>query len=470
MQLTATNAAGLNGLTPLGHLTGETPDISQYLDFGFYDWVWYKENAGLDVPRLGRFLGVADGMCNIHSFHMLPESGLPIIAGTVQRVTQLELQTDANKQRTKSFNDKIADRFKDTNLQFDGENPDIDDWGQLHEDDEDFVSEFYKVIHNDNVKEADDEFDPDSFDNYLHMELAIDRGNEHPEYARVTKRLKDHRGNPIGTANDNPILDTRMHEVEYHDGSKQALSANVIAENMFASVDEEGHRHLLLDSIVDVRKSKDAISKEDAHVMSSNGVKRRRETTKGWDVLCQWKDGSTTWNKLKDVKDSFPVQLAEYAVNNKVEDEPAFAWWVPHTLKKKARIISKIKSKYWEKTHKYGIRIPKSVQDAIRMDAQNGNTLWWDAIMLEMKNVRPAFEVHEGDVKDLRGYQEIKCHTIFDVKLGENFRRKARLVAGGHVTNVPSTICYSSVVSRESVRLALLSSALNDLDILSCNI
>ena len=199
-------------------------------------------------------------MCNIHSFHILPESGIPIIAGTVQRVTQLELQTDANKQRTKSFNDKIADRFKDRNLQFDGDNPDIDDWGELYEDDEDFVSEFYKVFDNEDVKDADDEFDPDSFDHYLHVELAIDRGSEHPEHARVTKRLKDHRGNPIGTANDNPTLDTRMHEVEYHDGSKQALSANVIAENMFASVDEEGHRHLLLDSIVDMRKSKDDMS------------------------------------------------------------------------------------------------------------------------------------------------------------------------------------------------------------------
>ena len=45
MQVTATKAAGLAGLTPLGYLTGETPDISQYLDFGFYDWVWYKENV-----------------------------------------------------------------------------------------------------------------------------------------------------------------------------------------------------------------------------------------------------------------------------------------------------------------------------------------------------------------------------------------------------------------------------------------
>lgn len=143
---------------------------------------------------------------------------------------------------------------------------------------------------------------------------------------------------------------------------------------------------------------------------------------------------------------------------------------MPHTLKKKARIISKIKSKHWEKTHKYGIRILKSVQDAIRLDAQNGNTLRWDAIMSEMKNVRPAFEAHEGDIKDLVGYQEIKCHVIFDVKLGKNFRRKTRLVAGRHVTNVPSTMCYSSVVSRESVRLALLSATLNELNILSCYI
>ena len=69
--------------------------------------------------------------------------------------------------------------------------------------------------------------------------------------ARVTKRLKDHEGKPIGTAHQNPIMDTRMYEVEYTDGFKQAMSANVIAENMFASVDEEGHRHLLLDAIVD---------------------------------------------------------------------------------------------------------------------------------------------------------------------------------------------------------------------------
>ena len=86
------------------------------------------------------------------------------------------------------------------------------------------------------------------------------------------------------------------------------------------------------------------------------------------------------------------------------------------------------------------------------------------------ENVRPEFEEFEGKIEDLVGYQEIKCHIIWDVKLGENFRRKARLVAGGHVTETPSSITYSSVVSRDSVRIALTIAALNGLDILACDI
>ena len=470
MQLTASNAAGLEGKTPLGKLTGETPDISQFLDFGWYDWVWFKENAGLDVPRIGRFLGIADSASNIMTYHILPESGIPIMAGTVQRVTELEKQTDATKERMKVYSDKIRDKFKEGRLSVPGDRPKLEDWADLLEDDQDFADEFNRLFDNTDVPEADDEFDPDSFDSYLNMELAIDRGGEHAEFARVTKRLKDHRGNPIGTANDNPILDTRMYEVEYIDGHKQALAANLIAQNMIASVDEEGHRHLLLDEIIDFRKTGDAISKEDAFVLTSTGTRRRRETTKGWEILCKWKDGSSTWSKLKDVKDSYPVDLAEFAIQNKIADEPAFAWWVNYTLKKKGRIIANIKSKYWDRTHKYGIKLPKSVKQAIEIDDENGNHLWWESLMKEMKNVRCAFEIYEGKIEDLVGYQKVRCHIVWDVKLGENFRRKARLVAGGHTTDTPSSLTYSSVVSRDSVRIALTIAALNGLDILGCDI
>ena len=55
---------------------------------------------------------------------------------------------------------------------------------------------------------------------------------------------------------------------------------------------------------------------------------------------------------------------------------------------------------------------------------------------------------------------------IFDVKM-EDFRRKARLVAGGHVTKAPASITYASVVTREMVCIALMIAALNDLEVKS---
>jgi Reverse transcriptase (RNA-dependent DNA polymerase) len=52
----------------------------------------------------------------------------------------------------------------------------------------------------------------------------------------------------------------------------------------------------------------------------------------------------------------------------------------------------------------------------------------------------------------------------------EDFQRKARLVAGGHMTETPASVTYASVVSRESVRIALTLAALNDLEVKTADI
>ena len=470
MSMTASYAGQLQGRTAIEFVTGETPDISEYLDFGFWDRVWFKQDAGIGEVRLGRFLGISSTTGSLMSYWVLPDSGIPESRTTVQRVTVAESGTEANRERFKEFDTKIAERFKEDRLMPIGDKPDLNEWSDLLDDDPDFADEFHKTFNNPDVPEADDDYTPEAYDTYLNMEMAIDRGGEHPEWAKVTKRLRDNEGNPIGRAHDNPILDTRMYEVEYKDGHKAALAANIIAENLFAQVDDEGHRHVLFEAITDIRADGTEVKEEDAYVIASNGVKRRKETTKGWEVLIQWKDGSTTWNALKDVKDSYPVQLAEYAIGKGLENLPAFAWWVPFTIKRRTRILAKIKSKYWVRTHKFGIAIPKTVKEALEFDRANGNTMWWDAIVKEMKNVRPAFTPHEGDISELRGFQKINCHMIFDIKMGENFRCKARLVAGGHTTTAPASITYSSVVSRDSVRIALTIAALNDLQILACDI
>ena len=153
-----------------------------------------------------------------------------------------------------------------------------------------------------------------------------------------------------------------------------------------------------------------------------------------------------------------------------MQDQPAFAWWVPYVKRKREAIVKKTKSKYWQKSHKYGVRTPKTIEEAIRIDQENGNNMWQDAIKEEMTNNRIAFERYDGDVKDLIGYEQISGHLIFDVKLSENYRRKARFVADGHRVETPASVTYSTVVSRDSVRILLMIAALNDLDVQGCDV
>ena len=469
---TSNTARGLNGRCPLEKITGESVDITEYLDFGFYDWIWFKENAGLGVTQIGRWLGVSHRIGPLMSYWILTRDGQILSRTTVQRVTNLELKTDENVARCKEFDASVTARVGDIAQFADDGKTHPDDWVADDIYDEAFMEEFKKVVDDPKVKHADEGFTPDVFDDtYLNMELALPRGGGEVEFARVVKRMRDKDGLPIGTANDNPILDSRIYEVEFPDGHKASLAANVIAENLFAQVDPEGNRLALLDDIVDYRTNGKQVLMEDGLVTTSMGTKRKKETTTGWELLLQWKDGSTTWVALKDAKESYPVQVAEYAIAAGISVQPAFAWWVPFTMKKRKQIISKVKSKYWIRTHKFGIKIPKTVREALAFDLENGNTFWWDAICKEMKNVRPAFEVWDKTAAEMPiGYQEVRCHLIFDVKMGENFRRKARFVAGGHTTEVPSTLTYASVVSRDSVRIALTIAALNDLKIMACDI
>ena len=67
------------------------------------------------------------------------------------------------------------------------------------------------------------------------------------------------------------------------------------------------------------------------------------------------------------------------------------------------------------------------------------------------------------------GYQQIRCHGIFDVKM-DSFQWKFRMVAGGYTTDTPATLTYASVVSRESIRIILTMAALNDLEVKAADI
>ena len=71
------------GGVTLENITSETEDISDYLDFGFYDQVWFHENAGLGERGIGRWLGVLHRSGGAISYWILKSNGYVVSQTTV---------------------------------------------------------------------------------------------------------------------------------------------------------------------------------------------------------------------------------------------------------------------------------------------------------------------------------------------------------------------------------------------------
>jgi Reverse transcriptase (RNA-dependent DNA polymerase) len=131
--------------------------------------------------------------------------------------------------------------------------------------------------------------------------------------------------------------------------------------------------------------------------------------------------------------------------------------------------LKKVKTKYWSTSHKYGLTLPKSVAQALAIDKRTGTDFWLKAIEKEVRNVFPAFEFLPNDDAPIRpGYQFVDTHFVFDIKM--DLTKKARLVARGSMTETTKEETFASVVSRDTVRIFFLLVALNDLELLSCDI
>lgn len=120
----------------------------------------------------------------------------------------------------------------------------------------------------------------------------------------------------------NPLLDTSIWDVEFVDGMTEAFAANTIAEAIYAQVDDEGNEYLILDDIIDHKQGADALRGDDVFIQH-NGKAHPKRTTKGWSLCVQWRDKSSSWMSLSDLKESNPIQVAEYALANKLLSEPA---------------------------------------------------------------------------------------------------------------------------------------------------
>jgi hypothetical protein len=448
----------LQGRTPYEIITGRTPDISEYLDYSWYQTIWYYDQDAQfphERRKLGKWLGVAHRVGQALCFYILPASGRPIVRSTVQALTQDELNEESIQAQINDFDCKIEETIKSVPAQEIPQELEDQDYEDLNE-----------PMEPEAERPEADAFTPEMYDTLISAEVLLPKGDILVP-AKVTGRKRNENGDPVGTAHTNPILDTRVYNVQFPDGHTEEYAANVISENIYSQVDDDGNRFLLLGEIINHRSDHTAISIDDKFIThGSNRILRR--TTQGWFLQVQWRDGTTSWEPLRNLKESNPVEVAEYAVANKLVEQAAFAWWVPHTLRKRDRIVAAVRSRSKKRDNKFGIEVPRTVKRALEIDRETGTDYWRKAIEKEMMHVRCAFRILEEDAPEPRMSKRIPCHMIFDVKM--DFTRKARLVAGGHFTDPPASLTYSSVVARDSIRIAFLIAALNDLDILSADI
>ena len=118
---------------------------------------------------------------------------------------------------------------------------------------------------------------------------------------------------------------------------------------------------------------------------------------------------------------------------------------------------------------KFGIEVPRGYKDALRLDEQNGNTLWQDAIKTELDQINSYGTFKDNGKKAPKDHKRIPVHFVFDVKF--DLRRKARLVTGGHLTQpIFNDAPYTGIASIKSIRVSVFLAKLNGLDIRTADV
>jgi len=185
-------ARGPQQRTPYEQIMGNTPDISEWLDFSFYDWCWFwnapTHKLTEDKADIGRILGVAHRVGSNMCYWVLTDTGQVLARTTVQRVTKDNLQVTTIQERMRVYTQKITER--------------LDDWNHV------ITTPAEGLILDDEVEDANDEpeqetqpeqdnYTDDAYNAYLGAALLIPHGDSYIT-GRVTERLCNHDGNPIG--------------------------------------------------------------------------------------------------------------------------------------------------------------------------------------------------------------------------------------------------------------------------------
>lgn len=409
---------------PLEVLTGSTPDISPLLRFQWWEPVYYKVDDA-DFPSesrelRGHFVGIAEHVGHAMTYKILTDDTQKVIFRSNVRSA---LDPMAPNQRLDPLNENPQHIIRSRHDSGDG---------PIRQ-----VSTPITDVH-------------DLIGRVFTMDSAEDGQEQH---VKIVELIEDHNYN---TSHDPRHIKFRcsINNDEY----EESIAYNDILN------------YLEKDSNDPVVWNFKQLTGHEGPLISSHPNWKGSK----YNVMVEWENGEITSEPLTAIAKDDPVSCAIYARDHNLLDTKG--WRMFKGLAKRQKNLfqavnqAKIRTFYNSPKFKYGFEIPRDYKHAIQLDNRNGNTNWQDAVALEMEQLDEydTFKDYGLNAAPPPDHKRIRVHLVFDVK--HDGRHKARLVADGHLTDVPVDSVYSGVVSLRGLRLIIFLAELNNLILWSTDI
>jgi hypothetical protein len=225
-----------------------------------------------DKLILARYLGPAIDTGLALTAKILKSNSVFVCRSTLQHLTDEELSSSVHQEMRCKFDEYIKQHLGQAALPQDFPSEDLT-LDPAYFDDTNAMDLDY----------GNTEIMPEIGDNYLSAELMPPKGGVMVK-GHVTARKYDRDSNPIGHANNNPILDTRSYIVDFDDGDQNKLIANMIAESLYLQCDPDSNQYVLLEEIVDHQRLPAAVKLSDQKIVRANGKTYLKHSTVGWQL------------------------------------------------------------------------------------------------------------------------------------------------------------------------------------------
>ena len=444
----------LQGICPVQALEGTTPDISFLLHFSFYEPVYYRIDSSepdLNFPsssneKKGYWVGFADNQGDSLTWRILTEDTQKII---IRSGVRSALRTTTNQRLASPSGEGTTLPFPIP----------------------------YSQQSQNSLPLAPLDASTPNFEHFVKSQTGEDEDNPIPMANIDTPNLlgrsfllppednrERHMAKVIGIDDHGQTLEDIKFKLKINkDQAEEIMSYNQLMDYIQKGTDAEEDPDSLF-------KFRDIV----AHQGPLESTDPNHKGSK-YNVMVEWESGEVTYEPLTLISKDDPITCAVYAKKHDLLDTTGWKH-LKRYAKTSKRLIRAVKQSRIHQVrasarYQHGFQVPKDYNDAMRLDKENGNTHWQDAMDLELTQIHEykvfkdtgKAKFHNGKVVTPDGFQKIRVHFVYAVKHDGRF--KARLVADGHLTKEPVESIYSGVVSLRSLRMVVFLSQLNKLEI-----